>query len=69
MVILEGSAEKITDRVLLTRFANAYETKYQLRPGTGGGAAIYGLQPRVAHACRERDFPQSTTSWRFDRDG
>jgi hypothetical protein len=69
VVILEGRAEEITDPVLLTRFADAYEAKYQLRPGTDGGAPIYGLQPRVVHAWRERDFPQSATSWRSDRNG
>ena len=40
VVIREGSAEEITDPVLLTRFADAYEAKYQLRPGTDGGAPI-----------------------------
>ena len=31
-VILEGSAEKVTDAAFLDRFADAYKTKYEFRP-------------------------------------
>ncbi len=67
VVILEGTACEITDSELLTRFADAYETKYQM-PGTDGSSPIYELRPRVVHAWLEKDFPRTATSWRFDRD-
>ncbi len=69
VVILEGTAEEITDPELLARFADAYEAKYQIRPVTDGSAPIYGLRPRVVHAWLEQDFPRTATSWRFDRSG
>ncbi len=67
VVILEGSVEEITDPVLLTRFADAYDAKYQIRPVADGSSPIYGLRPRVVHAWLEQDFPRTATSWRFDR--
>lgn len=66
-VILEGAAEEITNLELLTRFADAYEAKYQIRPATDGSSPIYRLRPRVVNAWLEQDFPRSATSWRFDR--
>lgn len=66
VVILEGTAEEITDPMLLKRFADAYEPKYQIRPVTDGSSPIYGLRPRVVHAWLEQDFQGTATSWRFD---
>ncbi len=68
VVILEGTAEEITDPELLQRFADGYEAKYQFRPSTDGSSPIYGLRPRVVHAWLEKDFARTATSWRFDRD-
>lgn len=69
VVILEGTAGEITDSELLTRFADAYEAEYQIRPVTDGSSPIYGLRPRVVHAWLEQDFQRTATSWRFDRGG
>jgi pyridoxine/pyridoxamine 5'-phosphate oxidase len=67
VVILEGTAEKVTDPTLLARFADAYEAKYRFRPEVSGEAVVYRLRPRVAFAWRERDFPTSATRWSLDQ--
>jgi PPOX class probable F420-dependent enzyme len=64
VVILEGTVELVKDEATLTRFADAYDAKYQVRPDTSDPAfGFYRLRPRVAFAWRERDFPQSATRW------
>ena len=45
-VILEGSAEKVTDAAFLDRFADAYKTKYEFRPDLNDDTtATYTLIP------------------------
>ncbi len=52
---------------LLSRFADAYEAKYQLRPDLGNSVQVtYGLRPRVAHTWLERDFPGTAVRWVFE---
>lgn len=66
VVVLEGRAEMVTERALLRRFADAYERKYRFRPETGNPATpVYALQPAVALAWHEMDFPGTATRWRF----
>jgi pyridoxine/pyridoxamine 5'-phosphate oxidase len=66
VVILEGTAEAVADPSLLTRFADAYEAKYQFRPDTSAAApGVYRLRPRVAFAWLERNFPRSATRFTF----
>lgn len=67
VVILDGTAEPVTDASRLARFGDAYHAKYGLRPEDAGPDGVtYRLWPRVAYAWRERDFPQSATRWHFD---
>lgn len=69
VVILEGVAREITDRSQLKRMDDAYHAKYGMRVlGMPGDVGFYSLQPRVALAWRERDFPASATRWVFRRD-
>src|SRR3954447_26810544 len=42
VVILEGTAERVTDPSLRGRFADAYDAKYQMRPDVGPAALVYG---------------------------
>ncbi|MBI3961965.1 MAG: pyridoxamine 5'-phosphate oxidase family protein [Deinococcus sp.] len=66
VVILEGVAEEITNPLLLSQFADAYQAKYQFRPDpSDASAVVYTLQPRVAFAWLETDFPGGATRWRF----
>ena len=67
VVILEGLAEVVKERILLTQFTEAYEAKYQFRPEvneTAGG--VYRLQARAVFAWRESDYPLSATRWLFN---
>jgi hypothetical protein len=63
-VILEGSAEKVTDHDFLNRFADAYKVKYEFRPDlTDDTTVTYILALRVAFAWMEASFPQTATRW------
>lgn len=65
-VILEGVAEEVTDLGVLTRYADAYQAKYQFRPDPNDAAGLtLALRPRVAFAWLESDFVGSATRWRF----
>lgn len=64
-VILEGLAERTTDTALYSRFAAAYEAKYdwKLEEST---YPLYAVRPVVAFAFREQnDFAGSATRWVF----
>jgi hypothetical protein len=66
VVILEGSAERLSGEAIPTSFADAYEAKYGIRLDTSDPAfGIYRVRPQVAFAWREKDFPKSATRWRF----
>lgn len=48
----------------------AYEMKYQIRPDTASATGpIYCVQPRVALAWLESDFPGGATRWVLDDRG
>ncbi|HLJ61410.1 MAG TPA: pyridoxamine 5'-phosphate oxidase family protein [bacterium] len=64
VAILEGRAEEITDRAALTRFADAYEAKYQVRPDAATGV-VYALRPAVGFTWLERNFCETATRWIF----
>ena len=68
-VILEGTAEKVTDLSLLRRFVDAYNPKYQWNFSAEGlqSGGVYALRPRVAFSFRE-ELAETATRWRF-RDG
>ena len=61
VVILEGTVEVEEDEDVLARMADAYEAKYSYRP-----PGAYRVEPTVAFAWREQDFPTSATRWVFE---
>ena len=67
VVILEGTAEQVTDRSLLERFVEEYDRKYQFRPDLNEpSGAYFKLRLRTAMAWLEQDFLNSAARWRFD---
>jgi pyridoxine/pyridoxamine 5'-phosphate oxidase len=65
-VILEGIAEPVADLIELTRFADAYEPKYQFRPDpTTPDQGVYRLKVVTAFAWAEKEFLTSATRWSF----
>jgi PPOX class probable F420-dependent enzyme len=66
-VIFEGTAERVAepDRALFKRIAEAYDAKYDHRPGyPGPGETWYALRATKVFAWHERDYPRSATRWR-----
>ncbi len=65
-VIVEGTAEEVTDRAALEPFVDAYEEKYGFRMDLDQPIGlVYRLRPRTALGWAEEDFPTSATRWRF----
>ncbi len=66
-VILEGSAEEVSDASELARFKEAYKTKYDWDMDASQGG-IYAVRPRVAFGFIENaaEFAGAATRWRFD---
>jgi general stress protein 26 len=64
VVILEGIAEKVSDKALLTALDKDYKQKYGF-PMQNPGGPIYNLKVQRAFAWREGDFPSSATRWIF----
>ena len=68
VVILEGRAAEVTDRIILEEADQAYFNKYAFHL-TGELAApglVYQLQPRVVFAWPESSFPTRATRWTFE---
>lgn len=66
-VVLEGTAQRVTDQTVQTRFADAYEAKYEFRPDPANpDQGVYRLNARTAFAWTEKDFVTSTTRWSFE---
>jgi hypothetical protein len=67
-VILEGVAEEENDVAQLTRFADAYDAKYHVRPDIQDRENVtYAVLPQTAFGWLERDFPGGATRWKFKR--
>lgn len=65
-VVFEGIAERVTERPVLERFADAYDAKYQFRPDpTNPAQGVYRLNARTVFAWTEKDFLTTTTRWLF----
>lgn len=69
-VIFEGVVEDVSgmDAALDQRYNDAYEAKYNFRPGSEPADSpnvIYALRPRAVLAWQEQDFPNTATRWRF----
>jgi general stress protein 26 len=66
VVILEGTAEEVSDKATLHKIDEASRKKYDMplmiMPGE---TVVYCVRPRMALAWRERDFPTSATRWQF----
>ena len=66
VLVVEGTAERVTDAGLLARMVDLYERKYDIRIETGDpGMGVYLVLPRVAFGWREQSFQDSATRWRF----
>ncbi len=65
-VILECTAQEITDASVIAAVDAAYHKKYKMKLTDAPGVPyIVAMKPRVAFAWHERDFPVSATRWRF----
>jgi hypothetical protein len=68
VVILEGVARPVTEDTEHLAFEEAYARKYDVcLSEIPGEVAAWAVEPRVAFAWREGDFPRTTTRWTFDR--
>jgi nitroimidazol reductase NimA-like FMN-containing flavoprotein (pyridoxamine 5'-phosphate oxidase superfamily) len=66
VVILEGTAQEVTDPARLSQFAEAYLAKYDLRPDVVDPLNLtYAVQVHTAFAWLESDFPGGATRWQF----
>jgi nitroimidazol reductase NimA-like FMN-containing flavoprotein (pyridoxamine 5'-phosphate oxidase superfamily) len=65
VVILEGTAREMThDSELVTAIDAAYQVKYGMRLSDCPGVPfVCAVEPRVAFAWREKDYPSSATRW------
>jgi pyridoxine/pyridoxamine 5'-phosphate oxidase len=63
VVILEGLAEPF---YLDERVADVYAKKYDFRPEPGHGDGWFRVEPRVAYAWTERDYPATVTRFSFE---
>jgi hypothetical protein len=76
VVIVEGTATRLSDRSLLARFGTAYEPKYEwplsrddLDPANPD-AAFYAVRPRVALSWTSAtEIGETITRWTFDLSG
>jgi len=69
VVVVHGVARELTGPAALTRFSDAYLSKYGMAMPAASLAAldslVYAVPPRVVLAWQEADFPSSATRWRF----
>ncbi len=65
VVILEGTAEVVTDPPFLSRLDEVYYSKYSYHLLHEDGEPAYALRHRVVFAWLERDFTGSATKYRF----
>ena len=67
-VIVEGTAQRVTDKALFAKIDADYKKKYRMGlSGIPGDVGVFAVRPRIVFAWRERDFPKSATRWRFLR--
>jgi hypothetical protein len=65
-VILEGTAEEVTDRAIMKSLDAAYARKYKMRLSDApGDTFLVRLRPRVVLAWTEKQFASSPTRWEF----
>jgi len=66
-VIVEGTAEPLTDASTRKQFFPLYEKKYKFDMSNMQGEPIFTVRPKVAFGLREKDFSSSATRWKFTR--
>jgi hypothetical protein len=75
-VVLEGTAEHVTDRADIVRFTAVLHAKYAAEwvdelytvdffDGNLGGGGTYRITPTSVFALRASEFTTSPTRWRF----
>lgn len=65
-VILEGTAQEITNPALIQQLARPYHRKYKpwkLDPSLG---PVFLVRPRVVFAMYEKKFAEAATRWEFE---
>jgi pyridoxine/pyridoxamine 5'-phosphate oxidase len=66
VVILECTPREVTDKNEIAAIDALYKKKYKMKlTGAPGELYIVAMNPRVAFAWHERDFPKSATRWKF----
>jgi hypothetical protein len=66
VVILECTPREVTDKNEIAAIDVAYKKKYKMKLTQAPGELyIVAMQPRVAFAWHEKDFPVSATRWKF----
>ena len=66
VVVVEGRAGRVSDHDLLERLSADYTHKYGYEVVfTAEGRGLVVVEPRVAYAWREEDFPTSATRFSF----
>jgi len=65
-VIIEGTVREISDAKEIAAIDAAYVKKYKMKLTDAPGIPyIVAIEPRVAFAWHERNFPESATRWRL----
>jgi PPOX class probable F420-dependent enzyme len=67
VVVVEGVAQRVTDREELRRIADVYSAKYDFTfdPTGPGDYPVFRVRPQRAYAWLERDFPATATRFEF----
>ena len=67
VVVMEGDLVREHDAGALSRFSEAYDAKYRVRPDVSDPDAgpVYRLKHHTALAWLEKDFPSTATRWQF----
>lgn len=67
VVIIEGTAERVTDKSVLTKYGEAYKKKYgDFTPDPHDPNVLtLAVRPQVALVWTEKDFPTSAVRWTF----
>ena len=63
-VILEGTAEKVSNQTTLKKFTAAYIKKYNFDPSTMN-EPIFAIRPQVVFGQIEKTFGKTATRWKF----
>jgi uncharacterized pyridoxamine 5'-phosphate oxidase family protein len=64
VVIVEGTAGKVTDKAALKKFGAAYKKKYDF-DALSMGEPIFAIRPKAAFGQIEKTFPKTATRWKF----